>query len=57
MPMLMYPAKLEILLEVEKGGGIKGVLAIRQTFSLVDMITNAKFLNCLNAFKSGVVRQ
>ena len=30
------------------------VLAIRRTFSLVDMITNTKFSNCSNVFKIGV---
>ena len=30
-------------------------LAIRRTFSLVDMITNTKFSNCPNVFEIGVV--
>ena len=32
-------------------------LAIRRTFSLVDMITNTKFSNCPNVFEIGVVWQ
>ena len=32
-------------------------LAIRRAFSLVDMITNAKFSNCPNVFEIGVVWQ
>ena len=38
-------------------GHVKGVLAIRRIFSLVHMITNTKFSNCLNVFKIGVVWQ
>ena len=30
---------------------MKGVLAIRRVFSLVDMITNTKLSNCPNVFK------
>ena len=36
---------------------LKEHLAIRRTFSLVDMITNTKFSNCPNVFKIGVVWQ
>ena len=32
----------------------KGALAIRRIFSLVDMITKAKFSNCPNVFKIGL---
>ena len=35
----------------------KEYLAIRRIFSLVDMITNTKFLNCPNVFKIDVVQQ
>ena len=46
---------------IETGGSMyglmKGVLAIRRIFSLVDMITNTKFSNCPNVFKIGVVWQ
>ena len=35
---------------------IKGVLAIRRIFSLVDMITKPKFSNCPNVFKIGLFR-
>ena len=37
--------------------GVKEHLAIRRTFSLVDMITNTKFSNCPNVFEIGVVWQ
>ena len=37
--------------------GLKGVLAIRCIFSLVDMITNTKFSHCPYVFKIGLVRQ
>ena len=40
-----------------EGPGIKEHLAIRRTFSLVDMITNTKFSNCPNVFEIGVVWQ
>ena len=36
---------------------VGGVLAIMCVFSLVNMITNAKFSNCSNVFKIGVVQQ
>ena len=35
----------------------KEALAIRRTFSLVDMITNTKFSNCPKVFKIDVVWQ
>ena len=35
---------------------IKGALAIRRIFSLVDMITKPKFSNCPNIFKIGLFR-
>ena len=35
---------------------IKGDLAIRRIFSLVDMITKPKFSNCPNIFKIGLFR-
>ena len=35
----------------------KEALAIRRVFSLVDMITNTKFSNCILAFKIGADRQ
>ena len=35
---------------------IKGALAIRRIFSLVDMITKPKFSNCPNVFKIGLFR-
>ena len=35
---------------------MKGVLAIRRIFSLVDMITRPKFSNCPNIFKIGLFR-
>ena len=34
----------------------KEALAIRRVFSLVDMITNTKFSNCILVFKIGAVR-
>ena len=34
----------------------QGALGIRRIFSLVDMITNPKFLNCPNIFKIGLFR-
>ena len=36
---------------------LKEHIAIRRTFSLVDMITNTKFSNCPNVFEIGVVWQ
>ena len=36
---------------------IEELLVIRCIFSLVDMITNAKFSNCPYVFKIGVVQQ
>ena len=36
---------------------VKGVLAIRRIFFLVDMITNTNFSNCPYVFKIGVVWQ
>ena len=36
---------------------LKEHLAIRRTFSLVDMITNTKISNCPNVFEIGVVWQ
>ena len=36
---------------------MKEALAIRRIFSLVDMITNTKFSNCLKVFKIGAVWQ
>ena len=36
---------------------MKGALAIRRVFSLVDMITNTEFSNCPDVFKNGVARQ
>ena len=35
----------------------KEALATRRVFSLVDMITNTKILNCTLVFKIGAVRQ
>ena len=35
---------------------IKGALAIRRIFSLVDIITTPKFSNCPNVFKIGLFR-
>ena len=35
----------------------KEALAIRRVFSLVDMITNTKFSNCILVFKIGAVQQ
>ena len=35
---------------------VKGDLAIRRIFSLVDMITKPKFSNCPNIFKIGLFR-
>ena len=35
---------------------VEGALAIRRIFSLVDMITKPKFLNCPNIFKIGLFR-
>ena len=36
---------------------IEGALGIRRTFSLVDKITNTKFLNSLKVFEIGMVWQ
>ena len=41
-------AKLNVLL--------KGALAIRRIFSLVDMIKKRQFSNCPNVFKIGLFR-
>ena len=35
---------------------VKGALAIRRIFSLVDMITKPKFSNCPYVFKIGLFR-
>ena len=35
---------------------VKGALAIRRIFSLVDMITKLKFSNCPNVFEIGLFR-
>ena len=35
----------------------KEALAIRRVLSLVDMITNTKFSNCILVFKIGAVQQ
>ena len=38
------------------GSSVKGALAIRRIFSLVDMITKPKLSNCPNVFKFGLLR-
>ena len=49
----------EICLKISSAGtdaDMKGTLAIRRIFSLVDMITKPKFSNCPNVFKIGLLR-
>ena len=57
MLKIMGKKILQVLAEIFVYQSVKGVLAIRRIFSLVDMITNTKFSNCSNVFKIGVVQQ
>ena len=54
----MVYAKMQTYIELLSGYGnvLKGALAIRRIFSLVDMITKPKFSNCPNVFKIGLFR-